>query len=193
MHFALPEQANQAILHGLFCDGRNRLCQKHVPKFAVKHCSKCRSWKHDKSTCNHRVRCPRCAARSPKHTQKQCDGEVRCCNCDGSHHYRSPQCAVKTARMNWLRELEARSSTYFPETKLEKAPLSGSRKETHSDRFGNSPATTSSSTDKVASAARTSGDADKDDNIESAKRRKPNREPLVAVAANQPTSAPSNE
>ncbi|KAL9037941.1 MAG: hypothetical protein Q9214_005481 [Letrouitia sp. 1 TL-2023] len=142
VYFALPEQANEAISHGLFCDGQLRSCTKYNPDYALQACTRCWAWGHKGAACIHRRRCYRCASESSGHTHKQCIAAVKCCNCNGAHNYRASGCPVKVAEMKRLSVLEAKADSYFPtEGDLpENSTSAGPRKETHSARFSDSAA-----------------------------------------------------
>ena len=85
--FSTPEQANEAILHGLKSYGELHTCEKYPPPKPLSCCERCSRWDHSKATCRAPERCCWC---SGDHSWTLCPEEGNmdaqsCAHCGGEH------------------------------------------------------------------------------------------------------------
>ena len=135
-NFRQPQQANEAIEHGLLIKDVVRECRLYDPIYAFKQCTKCNGYGHKKSDCPNQRRCKRC---SKKHgySGKRCSAEPQCCNCGGPHCCSWNDCPVRKAAIRRFEECDKSLPRYFVSGATESA-LPDSKKESFSVRFESS-------------------------------------------------------
>ena len=92
VEFLDPKQATQALVRGLYWQGRHS-CSRPDKKDRLVRCSRCQGYGHLLHQCSAPHRCGKCAE---QHPTAYCKSEkMKCVSCGGGHYAGSKQCSAK--------------------------------------------------------------------------------------------------
>jgi len=113
VEFATPQQANEAILHGLIWNDKSHRCRRLVEDSEVQKCSNCQRFGHTLSDCTNETRCEQCFG---PHPSTDCFHRPQTCNCCGKMHSRGTLCSFYSAERRKAKEVLQSQQPLWPVT-----------------------------------------------------------------------------
>lgn len=126
VEFLDPEQANQAIVRGLFWQGIRHGCERADKGGRLLRCSRCQAYGHLDARCTAPYRCGKCAG---QHSTRTCESKIkRCASCGGPHRAGDNYCPEKEkVRKSLAFKNESTSQAIEPAGRATRTPSSGVR------------------------------------------------------------------
>lgn len=119
--FLDPEQATQALVHGLYWKTERHGCERADHSRTIVRCSNCQDYGHRYTECSAPIRCGKCAEQHP--TVTCTSRRVKCASCGGGHFAGRRKCPAKRKARKDLGFLnEAASQATRSTTKAQVTP-----------------------------------------------------------------------